>query len=227
MSQYAEYKKEARKNSPRKRRDVGVEQSDLKAFAQNLEIFQTGSRLGPDPVQTGSRLGPDPVQTGSRLGPDPVQTVPLTKPQYQVYKFFRNNGRTGSFNRTAIHSNTGVAKATIKAAILKFKKFKIIELGPLCSVKKTQAYTLDLGVPISCGEYDSLDSQQGGVDPKESELQQLKERLFDAEYKVWCLENPHEVLQIHETSIYRQETISSPLVQVCIKGEFRKLFNKR
>ncbi len=304
MSQFSAYKKQAEKHSKKsKRRDTGIDKNGLKSLTEDLGIFQDNPENSLDPVQTGSRPKPDPVQT---------QAAPilLTKLQRQVYQFFVDNGQSGVFNRTLVHAETGVSKATVKATILKLQKCKIIEIGPLCSIKKTQAYTLDLSITVCAGDYEPVQAPPGhielsefwqssgltlqkcgewlaeipGLTPerlrvqleygehteavikaekgpvvyiygclkksplvkpaayrtvedqyaeimqqrideankKAVELRQLKERLFDAEYEAWCLENPDEIVQIHKKSMHHQRAITSPMVQAYIKGEYRK-----
>lgn len=148
MSQFSAYKKEAQKKLSKKR-DTSIGKLELNDLTKNLEIFKEDP-LEPDKSkknvskrnQIVSGCSPDTVQTQS--GP-----IRLTNKQYKVYQFFLDNGVEGVFNRTIISDRTSVTRASVKAAIIKFQKNKVIEIGPLCSISKVQTYKLNSSIKVS------------------------------------------------------------------------------
>jgi hypothetical protein len=155
MSQFSAYKKEAQKKSASKKRDTSIAKLELNDLKKNLDIFKEES---PEPVQVKKEDQNEAeiskkVQTVSGHSLDIVQTqsgpMRLTEKQYKVYRFFLDNGPKGTFNRTIISAKTNVTRASVKAAIVKFQKHKMIEIGPLCPISKVQTYTLNLAVKVS------------------------------------------------------------------------------
>lgn len=155
MSQYSAYKKEAQKKGASKKRDTSIAKLELNDLKKNLDIFEDES---PTPVQAkkADRKKAEPlkkVQTVSGHGLDTVQTqsgpMLLTDKQYKVYRFFLDHGPEGSFNRTIVSAETMVTRASVKAAIVKFQKHGVIEIGPLCPISKKQTYALNLSAKVS------------------------------------------------------------------------------
>ena len=166
MSQFSAYKKETLKKSSKKR-DTSIGKLDLNDFKNKLEIFKDEpseldkSKKKPSEKNHGmSGHSPDYVQTMSR----PMR---LTDKQYKVYCFFLNNGVEGTFNRTIISTKINVTRASVKAAIVKFQKNKVIEIGPLCPIAKVQPYKLNLSVIVSGHSLDIVQTMSRPIEVSE------------------------------------------------------------
>lgn len=148
MSQFSAYKKEAQKKLSKKR-DTSIGKVELNDLKKNLEIFKEDTRE-PDKLKK-SVSKRNQIVSGDSL--DIVQTqsgpIRLTNIQYKVYQFFLDNGVEGIFNRTIVSDRTNVTRASVKAAIIKFQKNKVIEIGPLCSISKMQTYKLNSSIKVS------------------------------------------------------------------------------
>lgn len=169
MSQFSAYKKETLKKSS-KRRDTSIGKLELNDFKNTLEIFKD-EPSGPSGLDKSKKkiLGKNHTMSGH--SPDIVQTqsgpMKLTDIQYKVYNFFLNNGVEGSFNRTIISEKTNVTRASVKAAIVKFQKKKVIEIGSLCPISKVQTYKLNLSVKVSGHSPDTVQTQSGSIEISE------------------------------------------------------------